>query len=78
MVIDFLVVYTMPAQVPSWRLTCVTSTPLGSVSGSTAKLWFCAEISMRPEGLCLMGWLPPWWPNFSLKVLPAGGKRDGG
>jgi hypothetical protein len=32
------------------RLMCVTSTPSGRVSGSTAKLWFCALISTRPAG----------------------------
>ena len=29
----------------------------------------CALISMRPVGLKRMGWLPPWCPNASLKVL---------
>ena len=23
-----------------------------------------------PDALCRTGWLPPWWPNLSLKVLP--------
>ena len=59
---------TKPAQVPSLRLMCVTSTLAGSEAGSTAKLWFWAEISTRPEGLWRIGWLPPWWPNLSLKV----------
>ena len=37
-----------PAQVPSLRLMCVTFTSAGSVAGSTAKLWFCALISIWP------------------------------
>eukprot|EP00983_Pelagomonas_calceolata_P015517 491920-Pelagomonas_calceolata.AAC.1 len=37
-----------PAQVPSFRLMWVTSTPAGRVAGSTAKLWFWELTSMRP------------------------------
>ena len=48
----------------------VTSISGGSESGSTAKPWFCEVMEILPLRRSLTGWLPPRWPNFSLKVLP--------
>ena len=42
----FFVGMSRPAHVPSFRLMCVMFTSSGSVAGSTAKLWFCALISI--------------------------------
>ena len=40
-------------------------------SGATAKLWFWLVISTPPVASRRTGWLPPWWPNGSLKVVAA-------
>ncbi|CAN6484356.1 unnamed protein product [Victoria cruziana] len=39
------------------------------VFSSTAKPWFWLVMLTRPESRSFTGWLPPWWPNFILKVL---------
>ncbi len=41
---------------------------------STAKPWFCEVISTRPLRRFFTGWLPPRWPNLSLKVRSAQGQ----
>ena len=61
---------TMPAHVPSFKFKCETFTSFGNEFKSTAKLWFCAEISTAWVNSFLTGWLPPWCPNFILNVLP--------
>ena len=41
-----------------------------ALAASTAKPWFCAVMATLPLRRSLTGWLPPRWPNFSLKVFP--------
>ena len=63
----------MPSTTPSLRLRWVTSTLADSEPSSTAKLWFWLVISTVPVASRRTGWLPPWWPNGSLKVVGAEG-----
>lgn len=66
-----------PSTVPSLRLISVTTAPAFSRDcGSAAKPWFCEVIETLPVSMFLTGWLPPRWPNFSLKVLGPEGVRD--
>jgi hypothetical protein len=55
----------------SFRLNSVRTAPRSlTLAGSVAKPWFCAVIETFPVSTFLTGWLPPRWPNFSLKVVP--------
>ena len=41
-----------------------------SLPASSDQMAHEADYGIVPVESWRMGWLPPWWPNFSLKVLP--------